>query len=232
MPPKKGRKKGRPVDEKEKKTPVEMAQETAMCGVIVPGPKYKLKTLVGYKGHCISKFRNPAYTLGEYMMQRYETISPGPKYKFKERRRPGYTFGMAAVRDDTTIGPGPKYKFPRDRGIAFLMKWRTKQRKVSETPGPYTVKHTIDSPAYTMGLFTPAWKYKAGAGPYTPDNINVTKPKAPIPSIALRYEYPPLPRSPGPIYNFKLPRLTPAFSFGTKHSPCAPPYITECDDRC
>ncbi|XP_032686209.1 outer dense fiber protein 3-like isoform X2 [Odontomachus brunneus] len=197
-----------------------------------PGPKYKLKTLVGYEGHCISTFRNPAYTFGKRVKHSYETVGPGPKYMPKERRREGYTIGMAAIQRVITTGPGMKYTLPVVRGPSFSMKWRTKQRKVDETPGPGYVKPITDAPVFTIGLRWPAMKVKASAGPYTPYDLDMTNPKAPAYSIARQYKFTPLPRSPGPIYDVKLPKPTPAFSFGAKHSICAPPYITECDEQC
>ncbi|EFN76770.1 outer dense fiber protein 3B-like [Harpegnathos saltator] len=232
MPPK-GREKGKTTDKKKKKIPTMAGKEMATCAIHIPGPKYELNTLIGYKGHCISKFRNPAYTFGKSQKRKHVAIGPGPKYMPKERRQMGYTFGMATVRrDPTQIGPGPKYMLPRDRGLSFSLGWKTKERQVIETPGPYSIKFPVDAPAYTMGLLTLTHKVKESAGPYSPYNINVTHPKAPSYSMARLYRFTPLSRSPGPKYNIKQPKPTPAFSFGTKHSVCAPPYITKCDEQC
>lgn len=60
-----------------------------------PGPKYKLKTLVGYKNHCISKYRNPAYTFGGCRLIFEVPDSPGPKYMIEKRKLNGFTFGHA-----------------------------------------------------------------------------------------------------------------------------------------
>lgn len=38
--------------------------------------------------------------------------------------------------------------------------------------------------------------------------------------------------SPGPKYNVKPLESYPIYSFGTKHSDCAPPYVLECDEQC
>lgn len=76
------------------------------------------------------------------------------------RRNIDFLVQTAAVYDDhscfliyltvITTGPGMKYTLPIDRGPSFSMKWRTKQRKVDETPGPGYVKPIIDAPAFTM----------------------------------------------------------------------------------
>lgn len=62
----------------------------------VPGPQYKLKSLVGFEDHCISKYRNPAYTMGGVCLYYDKERSPGPKYMIKERKKEGYSFGLAA----------------------------------------------------------------------------------------------------------------------------------------
>lgn len=72
--------------------------DIAIFSFTVPGPQYKFKTLVGYKGHCSTMFRNPAYSFGKILTFSYKSYSPGPKYMLKEPKREGYTFGMAAVR--------------------------------------------------------------------------------------------------------------------------------------
>ena len=52
---------------------------------------------------------------------------------------------------DIVFGPGPKYMFPDvSYGPLYSIKWRTKFRKTSETPGPYYVKPITDMPAFSM----------------------------------------------------------------------------------
>jgi len=63
-----------------------------------PGPKYRLKTLVGHKDHCISRYRNPAYTFGGRRVIFEVAKSPGPKYMIKEHRPKGFTFGHTLKR--------------------------------------------------------------------------------------------------------------------------------------
>jgi len=70
------------------------------------------------------------------------------------------------------------------------------------------------------------------AGPYS-YSLDTVKPRAPMYTIAsTRRALQLISEGPGPIYAIPSPKLTPAFSFGVKHSKCAPPYITECDEQC
>ncbi|EZA58687.1 Outer dense fiber protein, partial [Ooceraea biroi] len=201
--------------------------------VAAPGPQYELKTLVGHKNHCISKYRNPAYTFGGRRMIIETEKSPGPKYTIKERKLQGYTFGLAAKRRDIDFGPGPKYKLPDvARGPSFSIKWRTKPRKISETPGPYYLKPIFDAPAFSIGLRPAVSKPIPSAGPYSPYNLEAVKPKAPMYTITARRPVKIISKSPGPIYALPPFKPTRAFSFGVKHSECAPPYVTECDEQC
>ncbi|KYM94710.1 Outer dense fiber protein 3 [Cyphomyrmex costatus] len=198
-----------------------------------PGPKYQLKTLVGHKNHCISRYRNPAYTFGHRRVI-FEVIqSPGPKYLIKERRPKGFTFGYTLKHRDIILGPGPKYKLPDvPQGPFYSIKWRTKFRKTDGTPGPYHIKPIIDTPAFSMGLRTAAKKPQITPGPYA-YSLNAVKPRAPMYTMAsTRRVLQLISESPGPMYAILPPKPTPAFSFGVKHSKCAPPYITKCDEQC
>lgn len=60
-----------------------------------PGPKYQLKTLVGYKEHCLSKYRNPSYTFGHRRPGLRKCEVPGPKYVLPTLFKPdGFSFGL------------------------------------------------------------------------------------------------------------------------------------------
>ncbi|CAL1680822.1 unnamed protein product [Lasius platythorax] len=205
----------------------------AMC-FITPGPKYQLKALVGYRDHCISRYRNPAYTFGGRRPILEMTESPGPKYMIEKRKFKGFTFGHAAKRRDIIFGPGPKYKLPDvSRGPFFSIKWRTKLRKIDETPGPYYIKPIAKMPAFSMGLRTVATKPVTSAGPYSSYNLEVIKSRAPMYTIVgARRILRMVSEGPDVIYAIRSPKPTPAFSFGVKHSECAPPYIIECDKQC
>ncbi|XP_028047709.2 outer dense fiber protein 3 isoform X1 [Monomorium pharaonis] len=232
MPPKKERKRRKDADKSRKKTLEK--KESIICHFITPGPKYQLKTLIGYKNHCISKYQNPAYTFGRHFV--FEVVkTPGPKYVIKGHRLEGFTFGHALKHRDIVVGPGPKYMLPNVRcGPFFSIKWRSESRKTGETPGPYYIKPITDAPAFSMGLRTAAGKRITSAGFHYSYNLNAVKPKAPMYTIASRaaYQFPNISDSPGPIYAVLSPKPIPAFSFGVKHSKCAPPYITKCDEQC
>ncbi|XP_012057068.1 PREDICTED: outer dense fiber protein 3-like [Atta cephalotes] len=224
-------KKERRTAKNEKKTLEE--KSTITCQFITPGPKYRLKTLVGHKDHCISRYRNPAYTFGGRRVIFEVAKSPGPKYMIKEHRPKGFTFGHTLKHRDIVFGPGPKYMFPDvSYGPLYSVKWRTKFRKTSETPGPYYVKPITDMPAFSIGLRTAAKKPQISAGPYS-YSLDAVKPRAPMYTIAgTRRALQLISESPGPIYAVLPPKSTLAFSFGVKHSECVPPYITKCDEQC
>ncbi|ESO02001.1 hypothetical protein HELRODRAFT_161220 [Helobdella robusta] len=51
-----------------------------------PGPAYKLRSLVGHTDHCVTKQKNPAYTIGtgyKFVLIGSCTDIPGPSYNFK-----------------------------------------------------------------------------------------------------------------------------------------------------
>ncbi|XP_043257545.1 outer dense fiber protein 3-like [Colletes gigas] len=202
-----------------------------ICGLRSPGPKYRLKTLVGFQEHCISRYRNPAYTFGTRLLTLQECLGPGPKYLIKEPKREGFSFGLVGKTFDTSCGPGPKYILPVPKAPAFSIKSRTKHRGGCATPGPYYVPLPNESPAFSMGHRIPALKCDPVPGP-RPYSIHLVTPRAPIYSITDRRAEKAICRSPGPKYLVKPPKATPIFSFGVKHSECAPPYIVECDDQC
>ena len=60
---------------------------------IGPGPKYKLKTLVGYDDHCYSRLRNPAYSIAYKQTGGSGTCGPGPQYLIRLSRKPGFSIG-------------------------------------------------------------------------------------------------------------------------------------------
>ncbi|XP_020300676.1 outer dense fiber protein 3B-like [Pseudomyrmex gracilis] len=233
MPPKKQRMKIKGAKDEGKQTQTETKGVSIQCHFITPGPAYKLKTLVGYKDHCISRYRNPAHTFGRRRKDVFGIAEgPGPKYMVKEPKRVGFTFGIPTKHHDLDTGPGPKYNLPDvPRGPFFSIKWRTKVRKIHETPGPYYVKPIADAPAFFMGLRTAGSKPPDTPGPYTFE-VNAIKPKVPMYTMTAKRTLRVTSASPGPIYALPLIKPTPAFSFGVKHSVCAPPYIVECDDQC
>ncbi|XP_015602862.1 outer dense fiber protein 3-like [Cephus cinctus] len=243
MPPKKDNKqnvqekKGNKKPAKPKKTPA------VVCGFKSPGPKYKLATLVGYDGHDTTKYRNPAYTFRLRQTGVDVCDGPGPKYmvnmnRFGPYTSPGYSIGYAATTFGSFCGPGPKYMV-RDHGPrapAFSIKWRTNPRAGSGTPGPYNIPSTIgQGPAFSMGTRGATGVCETGPGPkYGLFDLCVVKPCPPKFSLGYRQTGNLACDGPGPKYMPKIPTCNenPGFTFGIKHSECAPPLVTECDEKC
>ncbi|KAF3425514.1 hypothetical protein E2986_09041 [Frieseomelitta varia] len=204
-----------------------------ICGFKSPGPKYHLQTLVGYKEHCLSKYRNPAYTFGYRHPRLRKCEVPGPKYVFPTPKPNGFSFGLIEVYDKnvTSCGPGPKYSLPSPKGPAFTIKFRTKGRQLCIGPGPYNVKTPIPGPAFYMGHRLPGLKCDPTPSPKLYSDILV-KQRVPAYHITSKRDKKIICASPGPKYYPKTPKPMPMFSFRIKHSECAPPYIVECDDQC
>lgn len=85
---------------------------------------------------------------------------------------------------------------------------------------------------FYRGVRLPDDKCIGGPGPAGPYTLDVVKPRSPMFSIGFFHRYKDICKSPGPKYNPKLLDLSPKFSFGMKHSVCAPPYFSECDEKC
>lgn len=85
---------------------------------------------------------------------------------------------------------------------------------------------------FYRGSRTPGIRCVPTPGSYSASNLNVVKPRAPKYTMGLMQMTRYTTDSPGPKYVVKPPKPTPVYSFGIKHHKCAPPYITECDDKC
>lgn len=85
---------------------------------------------------------------------------------------------------------------------------------------------------FNRGHRYPDLKCIGGPGPSSRYALDVIKPRSPMFSLGLPLPDKDICKSPGPKYNPKLLDLSPKFSFGMKHSVCAPPHIVECDDKC
>ena len=73
---------------------------------------------------------------------------------------------------------------------------------------------------------------RASPGPYAPPPIELIKPRAPEFSIGFKQTINNNQLGPGPAFFPKLPKKSPEYSFGIRHSECSPPMITECDEKC
>ncbi|XP_017892830.1 outer dense fiber protein 3-like [Ceratina calcarata] len=203
----------------------------ALCLIRSPGPKYLLKPLVGYKDHCLSKERGPAFSLYPPFRLLEKCRTPGPSHYYELPLKGGYTFGHRSYYSDATCSPGPKYVLPSEKGPAFRFGIRTKPRADCVSPGGYDCRLPIPGPAFTIGRRLPHLKCDpTPMGKFYSDKL--TKPSSPMFTF---YQSRPLKEvcaSPGPKYFPKGPKPTPVFTFGMKHNECSLPYITECDDNC
>lgn len=78
-------------------------------------------------------------------------------------------------------------------------------------------------------------KCDASPGPkFGPMKLDAVKPRAPMFSIAARQTGSAKSCGPGPKYKYCYGcfKCAPKFTFGIRHSDCAPPLITECDEKC
>ncbi|XP_015122410.1 outer dense fiber protein 3 [Diachasma alloeum] len=203
----------------------------AICSFQGPGPRYKLKPLVGYDDHCFSKYRNPAFSiLGKSLKGYIAADGPGPKYRPEFPPAQGFSLGMLLKGKKYECTPGPYNIPPYTPTPAFSIKWRTKARGGLVSAGPYYIPRDLNGPAFTMGARLPSGRNDCGPGPGL-IKVDMVKPRAPAFSLRAR----PADRikcaSPGPYDPVNLDKA-PAFSFGVKHSPCAPPLITKCDQVC
>lgn len=204
---------------------------TVICGIRSPGPKYILKPLVGFKDHCLSKERGPAFSLYHRYPLLEKCRAAGPSYLYEEPLKGGYTFGHRPYYSAATCTPGPKYELPSEKGPAFTIGIRTKPRGDCVSPGPYDPRLPTPGPAFTIGTRPPPLKCDPTPGGRLYSDKLVTR-GSPMFTFYRQLPLREVCRSPGPKYHPKPPKPTPMFTFGMKHSECAPPYITECDDNC
>ncbi|XP_011298438.1 outer dense fiber protein 3-like [Fopius arisanus] len=202
-----------------------------ICALQGPGPRYKLKPVLGFKDHCSSKYRNPAFSmLGKTLKANLGSRGPGPKYRLQFPPAGGFSFGIVLKDQRRDHFPGPYFIPPVAPTPAFSMKWRTKEREKAITPGPHGLPRDLNGPAFSMGLCLPSVKIGSVPGPGA-IKLDIVKPRAPAYSFPFRPKTKRGLCTPGPYGPVNLNKA-PAFSFGVKHHPCAPPYITECDQAC
>ncbi|OXU20267.1 hypothetical protein TSAR_015197 [Trichomalopsis sarcophagae] len=214
---------------KESKTPL---HKTLTCGTRTPGPKYKLKSLVGYDDHCHSKYRNPAYTIGKKQKAKEICLGPGPKYLYNLPGIPGYSFPRSAYRPTKDCSPGPKYTLPGFSSPAFSIANRPKAKCDKASPGPYDPYPLPIGPTFVL---TGRGKYrKCEYNPPMRDvgPVTLLKPNSPAFSIVSRQTTKDRCKSPGPKYFPALMKKSPEYTFGLKHSECSIIPRTECDELC
>ncbi|XP_015512455.1 ciliary microtubule associated protein 1B [Neodiprion pinetum] len=209
-----------------------------------PGPaRYLLPPLTGYPHHDATRFRNPAFSFRSRQSSGMPCNSPGPKYYISSPPRPpAFSFGFRASSTAKSCTPGP-YKLPDSpRSPIFTIRGRTNPRTAGVTPGPYQLPPVMGcrvpdktaSPCFTFGARPCGTKCDGSPGPKGLTNLDVIKPRAPRFSLAPRQTGSLKTCGPGPkyMYCYKCHKCAPNFSFGIRHSDCAPPMITECDEKC
>ncbi|XP_012260791.1 outer dense fiber protein 3-like [Athalia rosae] len=211
-----------------------------------PGPaQYLLPPLTGYPRHDTTKYRNPAFSLRGRQTASLPCNSPGPKYNAKKPPKypdPKFSIGSRGTSVVKSCTPGP-YKLPdAPRAPIFSIASRTNPRSAGVTPGPYNLPPVMGcnviekpgAPCFTFGARPYGTRCDGGPGPkFGPMNLDVVKPRAPKFSLRGRQTGGSKSCGPGPKYDVSYKcKCAPKFTFGIKHSECAPPLITECDDKC
>ncbi|XP_034192207.1 ciliary microtubule associated protein 1B-like [Osmia lignaria lignaria] len=227
------------------------------CMIKGPGPKYKLRTLVGYEEHCLSRKRGPAYTIRPRTELHMRSIGPGPQYnvskltKYGVDKPPAYTIAPREPFRLRDSGPGPGAHYPElclpmnhdVRPPAYTIKSRTKKGLSDSGPGPnvYILPSCIgpkipDKEA--QGAFSISGPHKirqedVGPGPAAYTNIRTDLIKHSSPAFSLKWRYHRIDTdvSPMPYFpQYNKGRRAPTYSFGIKHSECAGIPITELDE--
>ncbi|KAL0278702.1 UNVERIFIED_CONTAM: hypothetical protein PYX00_000447 [Menopon gallinae] len=216
------------------------------CGGRTPGPAYALATLTGYVGHDYSKNRAPAYSLGLRPTRLPIGQTPGP-YKIgnvdRNGRYPnlGWTMESKARNRVYSIGPGPLAYAPEKMRYytpAYSLGLRTtcNLKPFGPSAADYYPQPLGTGPAYTIGSARRATSKFSPPGPQAATPLERYKPKAPAFSMGLKGRGP-ASGSPGPGPKYYpgncCHKTSHAYSFGLKHSKCAPPLITyEDTDLC
>ncbi|XP_046435282.1 ciliary microtubule associated protein 1A [Neodiprion pinetum] len=224
-----------------------------------PGPAYLLPSLVGYNGHDPSRYRNPAFTMRTRVETNISAVGPGPRYKIEGltnygvQKAPAYSLGF---RDGTKMtscsGPGPGAYSPERcppmnhslRPAAFTIKSRCSDHMSGDGPGPIYLIPSCLGPKVpdktALGAFSIAGRHgkdycvsSPGPAAYGNQNYDLVKRRLPAYTLASRHHQFGTACGPGPRYypQYSGGKNPPKFSFGVKHSECAPPAITEYDEE-
>ncbi|XP_014262628.1 outer dense fiber protein 3-like protein 2 isoform X2 [Cimex lectularius] len=213
---------------------------------------YKLKNLVGYQDHDISKWREPAYSMRTRHESKKAESVPGPKYDIGDVTRFGtknplmFSLGRRNSLPDKKEMPGPSAYSPEKfedlryrKPPSASLKGRIRDTKGIDMPSPaeyespggighgHPTMHSAPNAVLTSRRESKQ-KFSAPApNTYGSPNVEVVKKSAPMSSIAGRQQDKKGEKVPGPgSYNPMLTntRSPPAYSFGTKHSKCMQPF--------
>ncbi|KOC60322.1 Outer dense fiber protein 3, partial [Habropoda laboriosa] len=221
-----------------------------------PAPVYKLRTLVGYEGHCLS--RRPAYTMRPRTEIRVQSIGPGPRYNISKLSNygvdslPAYTIAGRAPFKVRDLGPGPGAHYPElclpmnhnYRPPAYSIKPRLKTKWDEIGPGPNAynlptcigpkIPDKVAQGAFSIAGIHELRREHIGPGPaaYTNLKSDLIKRSSPAFSLKWKTEIAKIDLGPGPRYypGYNTGRHPPKYSFGTRHSECAGLPITHMDE--
>ncbi|XP_054264728.1 outer dense fiber protein 3-like [Macrosteles quadrilineatus] len=216
-----------------------------------PGPNaYKLPPQVGYEGHDVSKWRNPAFSMGLKTRTKGKDVGPGPAYTVDKMTRfgtaysPSAPFGQRTGMTDKSDGPGPGAYNPDIRNVGKVNRvggtfgMRPDDVAKSSGPGPnaYNVKDPTlkRQPTFAMGTRNDIVQKHVGPGPnaYNPkrqDNVRSVKFGPPPRSVAARDAGPGPGAYQGEKYlKFNKKANPPKFAFGVKTTTM--PYISPEDN--
>ncbi|XP_046666973.1 outer dense fiber protein 3-like protein 2 [Homalodisca vitripennis] len=217
-----------------------------------PGPNaYKLPPLVGYKKHDISKWKNPAYSMGITTKNLQKHIGPGPAYKIERMTRYGKAYlpttllGKRLETIGKPLGPGPGAYNPdlkkigkvKHIGPTFGIRPDPPLRSLGPGPSAYHVKKNPmikTPPAYSLGIRPDLTRAHLGPGPnaYNPkrqDNVNTVKFGPPHKKPRAKDTGPGPGAYQGPQFmNYREKVRPPKYPFGVKTD--VSPYITPEDN--
>lgn len=223
-----------------------------------PGPaQYTLPPLVGYKGHDVTRWKGPAYTMTPGTKPPIYKFAPGPEYNIEGYSRhgklfaPKWTLGHKRELPDKNNYPGPgtyndQSLFPKKRIVAWTMPGKSKDIIQENSPGPI---YTLPGNSFGKGnvtakqapvayLFGKPRDFKISETPaanhYGVHDLNKTKRRAQAAEMGRILDpqdrYPkPGPGEYAPIYNHY--RRGPQYTFGIKHSPCRALFLTQQDNE-
>ncbi|KZC12069.1 PREDICTED: outer dense fiber protein 3-B-like [Dufourea novaeangliae] len=229
------------------------------CMIKGPGPVYKLRTVVGYEGHCLSRHRNPAYTMRCRAKLTMPRGGPGPQYNvskltnYGEDKSPAFTISGREVYRIRDSGPGPGAHYPELclpmnhslRPPAYSLKSRGQTKIGDSGPGPnaYSLPTCIGPKipdktaqgAFTIGGYHKLRHDHIGPGPAHYGDIKIDVSKRRFPAFSLKWRNPltQIDFSPGPRYypQFNTGKKSAMYSFGIRHSECAGVPITDLDEE-
>lgn len=213
-----------------------------------PGPgAYALPPTVGFPGHDPSRIRAPMYSMAGATPFPAPRRSPGPAYMVSlSPTAPAAPSWSLSARPppptpSRTPAPGAAASPPGPAAPAWSLPARPRPPAPPRVPAPnnYDVRcvpPAVNPPSYSMAGRSPCTEKVRSPGParYAPTQMEIFQNRAAAYSLSARLDGPGKTSiSPGPAAAppnlFRHGKWPPVYSFGTHHSPWAPPMIVEND---